>query len=100
MTDVITIDLNNMSEEDLIQMIKSNNLGPPQLMPMLASLFEVWSRSLRLSCAALNHAENHFPGFLEQFIKEMGKQHGTPKEEIQGLIDMVRNFHNSKAMIH
>lgn len=97
---IIRLNLGEMSEEDLLEMLNENEADNKELTALLTALFEMWSSALRFSGVVVKFAEEHNPEFLDGFIHTMGERTGASPQQLDYMLNLIRNRISNPTVLH
>lgn len=83
---VMALNLANMTENDLIKLIKDNNMEQAELFAILESMFEMFSCSLKFSSVVFDYGHKNFPEFVPTFLQHAMDSHGI---SAQRMVDIL-----------
>ena len=87
---VLTFNLAELNEPELIRMLSDNEAGIPEVMAFLAGLFDMWASALKFSRIAINYGETLHPDFMEMFVTHTGHNHGIAPEQLRTILDIIK----------
>ena len=86
------LNLAEMTESELLQMIKDNDMCITELFAVLESLFEMFSASLKFSSVVFKYGHEHHDDFVPTFLQHAATHHGINP---QRLVDIMQSGPNT-----
>jgi hypothetical protein len=91
------LNLAELSEKELLKMIKDNNMGQAELFSILESLFEMFSTSLKFSSVVFKYGHKNYPDFVPTFLQHAIANHGI---EPQHMMDILQSVQPTTTSVH